>query len=388
MGRKMELQPRFLPIPQGSFLLLGPRGTGKTTWLRHTLPDALVIDLLRPEVHRALTARPERLREQVLGEPHKTDVVIDEVQRVPELLNVVHDLIERRTGHRFVLTGSSARKLRRGGVDLLAGRAVMRTLHPFMAAELEGFDLTSALRDGLVPLVVASPEPQEVLVAYASLYLDQEVKVEGWVRDIGDFARFLEAISFSHASVLNVANVARECEVKRKTAAGYLEVLEDLLLAYRVPVFERRAKRQTTAHPKLYLFDTGVYRALRPRGPLDRPEEIEGQALEGLVAQHLRAWIAYSQRDCDLYFWRTRRGVEVDFVLYGEDGFWALEVKNTDRARRRHLRALKSFASDYPECRPALLYRGDESLLVDGVRCLPVDRFLRELHPSSSLPIG
>jgi predicted AAA+ superfamily ATPase len=235
------------------------------------------------------------------------------VQRVPELLNVVHALIEQPVRRQFVLTGSSARKLRRGGIDLLAGRALYYTLHPFMAAEWPSFQLSTAFQTGLLPLVVASAQPEEVLKAYATLYLQEEVQLDGWARNVGSFARFLEMVSFSHAAVLNISNVARECQIERKTVAAYIEVLEDLLLSFRLPIFTRRARRQTSAHPKFYLFDAGVYRSLRPRGPLDRAEEIDGGAFEGLVAQHLMAWIAYARRDCTLYFWRTRAGVEVRF---------------------------------------------------------------------------
>ena len=381
----MEVISRFLTLPKQSFFLLGPRGTGKSTWLRQAVPDALFIDLLRPEILRDLEARPERLREMVLGEPARATVVLDEVQRAPELLPVVHDLIESAPRRRFVLTGSSARKLRRGGTDLLGGRALQRTLHPFMAAELPGFRLSDAVRHGLLPLVVASPKPSETLAAYAMLYLEQEVRAEGFARNVGDFARFLEAISFSHGAVLNAANVARECGVERKTVASYVEVLEELLLSFRVPVFTRRARRETSAHPKLYLFDAGVFRSLRPRGPLDRPEEIDGVALEGLVAQHLRAWIAYSGADAELFFWRTRSGVEVDFIVYGGVGFWAIQVQSSKAVRGHDLKSLRTFVADYPACAAMLLYRGNERLLVDGVWCVPVEEFLRELHPSRGL---
>jgi predicted AAA+ superfamily ATPase len=384
----MELVPRFLPIPGQSFFLLGPRGTGKSTWLHERLPDALVIDLLRPEVFREMSSRPERLRELVLGSPGAGTVVVDEVQRVPELLNVVHSLLESERPRTFVLTGSSARKLRRGGVDLLAGRASMRSMHPFMAAELPEFNLDDALRQGLLPLVVAAQDPDDVLKAYAALYLQEEVQLEGWARNVGAFSRFLEVVSFSHAAVLNVSNVARECQIERKTVASYVEVLEDLLLAYRVPVFERRARRRTSAHPKFYLFDAGVYRSLRPRGPLDRVEEIDGCAFEGLVAQHLRAWIAYSGSDCRLHFWRTRSGVEVDFIVYGEGGFWAIEVENTATVRSHDVRSLASFAADYPECEPILLHRGSERLLIKGIRCIPGEEFVRQLDPERGLTDG
>ena len=388
----MTKLPRFLALPRGSFFLFGPRGTGKTTWLASTLPNALVVDLLKPEEYRRLAARPERLRELVLGTPAGSDVVIDEVQRVPELLNVVHDLMESGEGHRFVLTGSSARKLRRGGVNLLAGRAAMRSMHPFMAAEMVAgeagrrFDLETCLRLGTVPTVFSSQDPESALAAYAALYVEQEVRAEGLARDVGSFSRFLEAAAFSHGATLNVSAVARECETNRTTVAGYLELLEDLLLAFRLPVFTRRAKRRLAAHPKFFYFDCGVFRSLRPAGPLDRPEEIGGPALEGLVAQHLRAWLAYSRADARLYYWRTRSGVEVDFVLYGTDGIWAFEVKNADRVRPEDLRGLTAFGAEYPEARRVLLYRGAERLAVRDILCLPVEDFLARLHPQRGLP--
>ncbi len=383
----MELIGRFFQTPDRSCFIFGPRGTGKSTWLRDRLPDALFVDLLEPPVHRGLSARPERLRELLAGSAGKGTVVIDEIQRVPELLTVVHAVLEEPSPPRFILTGSSARKLRRGGVDLLGGRAVQRTLHPFMAAELPDFDLGRALRIGLLPLVVGASDPADVLDGYASLYLDQEVRAEGLTRNVGDFARFLEAVSFSHGAQLNVSAVARECEVERKVVAGYVGILEDLLLAFRLPVFRKRAKRATVTHDKLYLFDAGVFRSLRPKGPFDRPEEIDGQALEGLVAQHLRAWIAYAARDVDLFFWRTRAGSEVDLVVYGETGLHAFEVKNARRVHAVDLRALRTFREDYPEAQTAMLYRGGERLRIDGVWCLPVDDFLRRLSPDRGLPI-
>jgi predicted AAA+ superfamily ATPase len=379
----MAFISRFFELPEQSFFLLGPRGTGKTTWLRELLPDALLVNLLRPEVYRDMSARPERLRELVLGNPDRADVVVVEVQRAPDLLHVVHDLMEAGPLRRFILTGSSARKLRRGGVDLLAGRAVVRTLHPFLAAELPQFELQKSLELGLLPLVLGATDPRDALRAYAALYLEQEVQAEGLVRNIGSFARFLEAVSFSHAAVLSISNVARESGINRRTLDGYVQILEDLLLAFRVPVFTRRAQRVTVAHPKFYLFDAGVFRSLRPRGPLDRPEEIEGAALEGLVAQHLRAWIAYTGGDFELFYWRTRSGVEVDFVVYGGDGFWAIEVKNS--AQVRDTRALRAFVEDYPECTPLLLYRGTDRLEIGGVRCIPVEEFLVQIVPGRLL---
>jgi predicted AAA+ superfamily ATPase len=259
-------------------------------------------------------------------------------------------------------------------------------MHPFMASELgERFRLEVALRQGLLPLVYSAKNPDDVLRSYAALYLREEVQMEGLVRNIGNFSRFLEAISFSQAAILNLSNVARDCMVERKVVEGYLAILEDILLGFRLSVFTRRAKRSLAAHPKFYLFDTGVFRSLRPRGPLDSPEEMEGQALEGLVAQHLATWLAYSREKSGLYFWRTRSGVEVDFVVYGPSGLWALEVKNTAMIRPADLRGLKSFRDEYPESSVILLYRGRERMLRDGILCLPCGDFLLRLFPDKTI---
>lgn len=378
----METIDRFFAPPKSSFFLFGPRGTGKSTFVRRHFKDAVYLDLLEPDIYRSYSSSPERLRERLLAETASTNIVIDEIQKVPELLSLVHSIIEEKQGWRFILTGSSSRKLKRSGVDLLAGRSLLCWLHPFMASELgPSFSLEESLRKGLLPMVVDSTEPDEVLKSYAALYLREEVQMEGLVRNIGNFSRFLEAISFSHASVLNVSNVARECQVERKVVDGYLSILEDLLLGSRIPVFSRRARRAVIVHPKFYLFDAGVYRSLRPKGPLDKPEEIEGLALEGLVAQHLRAWIDYSSKDFTLHFWRTRSGAEVDFVIYGEEGLFAIEVKNASRIHPNDLRSLKSFRQDYPESKAYLLYRGKERLMKGEILCLPCEEFLAALRP-------
>jgi predicted AAA+ superfamily ATPase len=387
MSRKLEIVSRFLPKIEGSFFLFGPRGTGKSTWISLVFPEALVVNLLEPDAFRRFAARPETLIDLVRGQPRARTIVIDEVQKIPGLLDAVHQLMEEKRGHQFVLTGSSARKLKRTGTDLLAGRAALKTMHPFMAAELgPKFSLESALKTGTLPVIFSSADPEEALKSYVALYLKEEVQLEGFVRKIGDFARFIEIASFSHASRLNVSNISRECEIERKTVEGYIGILEDLLLATKIPIFKKRAKRQVSEHPKFYLFDSGVFQALRPRGPLDRPQDIEGRALEGLVAQHLRAWMAYGTKAYDLLYWRTRAGVEVDFVVYGEGGFWAIETKNTRRIRPEDLRSLRAFGEDFPESRRLLLYRGGERLSLHGVMCLPCQEFLAHLQPDKPLP--
>ena len=391
MPGNMATTPRLFEPPPGSYFLLGPRGTGKTTWLRGALPDALFVDLLEPERQRTLSARPEELRDLVRGAAagrppdRRVEVVVDEVQRAPELLPVVHGLIESDIPARFALTGSSARQLRRGGANLLGGRAADCRLHPFLAAELgDDFDLDAALDRGLLPLVRGSADPEAALGAFTSFYLEQEVRAEGLARNLGAFSRFLEAMTFSHGAALNLSAVAREAAVGVRTATGYLEVLEDLLLAFRLPVFRKRAKRRLAAHPKFFYFDTGVFRALRPKGPLDRPEEIGGAALEGLVAQHLRAYADYRRQGDRLFTWRTRAGLEADFVLYGPDEFSAIEVKNASRIRPEDLRGLRAFGDEYPEARRLLLYRGEDRRVTADILCLPVTDFLRNLHPSQT----
>ena len=384
----MALLGRFFRPPEASHFLFGPRGTGKSTFLRQASAAALWVDLLRPEVAQRFAARPDRLRELVDGEPDSEVVIIDEVQKVPALLDVVHHLIERggrRTAPRFVLTGSSARKLRSAGVNLLAGRLLLARMHPFMAAELPSFDLALALRRGLLPVVWDSDSPDATLASYVALYVREEVQAEGLVRRLDDFARFVEAVSFSHGSVLNVSEVARDVHASRKTVEAYIGILEDLYLAFRLPVFRRRQKRQLTVHPKFYWFDAGVFRSVRPAGPLDRPEEIEGGALEGLVAQHLRAWIDYSGSKAGLSFWRTKSGTEVDFVVYGEEGLWAFEVQNSAAVRARDLRGLRAFLEDYPEAQARLLYRGEERLEVQGIRCEPCEAYLAAIRPGEPL---
>ena len=300
MRRNVAITRTFFRQPVGHFFLFGPRGAGQSTWLRQAFPESVWIDLLDPAQHRRYAARPERLREVVAAAGAENAVVVDEVQEVPELLTVVHQPMEAPQCPHFVLTGSSARKLKRDGVDLLARRAAVRLMHPFMAAELGSrFDLDKAATRGTIPLI------WDALAAYIGLYVQQEVQSEGFVRNIGAFHRFLKAVSFAHGSQLNVSEVARDCAVSRKTVAGFVEIVEDLLLAFRVPVFTKRARRRMAAHRKFYFADAGVFRSLRPCGPLDRPEEVGGASFEGIAAQHLRAWIDYSGGGERLYFWKT-----------------------------------------------------------------------------------
>ncbi|EKD75479.1 MAG: hypothetical protein ACD_44C00116G0002, partial [uncultured bacterium] len=318
---------RLLSIDQTShksLFLFGPRGTGKTQWVKRHFREALYIDLLRYEDYLALQANPSRLENLVLAHPSPW-VVIDEVQKIPELLDEVHRLIENNQ-RSFVLTGSSSRKLKQRGVNLLAGRALTYHMHPLTITEMgERFNLEKALTYGLLPASCLEADPKRFLESYVTTYLREEIMQEGLTRNIGAFNRFMEIASFSQGSQLNLANIAREVCVSRKMIAGFFEILEDLLIAVQLPCFDKRAERQMVQHPKFYYFDVGVYRQLRPKGPLDTPTEIGGAALETLFLQHLRAFIDYYHLDLKIYFWRTNTGMEVDFILYGEKGLFAFE---------------------------------------------------------------
>jgi len=383
----MELMiPRYYTPPEKSYFLFGPRGTGKSTFLKAYYPEAFYIDLLKPDLQRKYQARPERIIELIAANPTITTYIIDEIQRVPDLLSAVHSILENHRRIQFILTGSSSRKIKKSGTNLLAGRALLRSLHPFLLSEMgDHADFNKALHFGLLPLVSMADNPMDTLQAYISLYIREEVQYEGFTRNIGNFSRFLEAISFSHASVLNISNVARECEIERKVVENYISILEDVLLASRLNVFSKRAKRALITHPKFYLFDTGVFRALRPKGPLDNPNEIDGASLEGLIFQNLKAWNEYQNNPFELFFWRSRGGVEIDFVLYGESGIFAFEVKNASKIRSNDLNPLKEFKKDYPVSQVIFLYRGIERLKRNDVLCIPCTDFLSGLKPDHSL---
>ena len=364
-----------------SCFLFGPRGTGKTFWLRHCLPDSIYIDLLEARTSGELLADPQRLADRI-PPGHRRPIVIDEIQRVPALLDEVHRLIETR-GLVFVLTGSSPRKLRRGGSNLLAGRAITHQLFPFTAAELGlDFSVAKAQQHGMLPTIhdiEKNVVPEKYLSAYVQTYLRDEIVAEGLTRQAGAFARFLEAAGFSQGQPLNISAVSRESAVHRKVAESYFQILEDLLIGIRVPVFQKRAKRRLAGHPKFYFFDAGVYRAVRPRGPLDAPEQIDGAALETLVFQELRATIHNLELDYDLCYWRTAGGMEVDFVLYGPRGIVAFEVKRKRRLSGHDLRGVRGFLSDYPMAKAFVLYGGDFPGYFDPIRVLPIADALRSL---------
>lgn len=368
----------IVPPAQKSFFLFGPRGVGKTTLVQQAFPNAHYLDLLEPETFNELIARPQDL-EKLIVQDLSDWVIIDEIQRIPELLNQVHRLIELHK-YKFLLTGSSARKLRKMGQNLLAGRALVYYLHPLTAIELgKDFDLDHMLEFGGLPGILFENDKKKFLESYVQTYLQEEIQQEGITRNLGGFARFLETASFSQGSVLTVSEVAREAMVERKVVENYFTILEDLLTAVRIPAFSKKAKRKLVTHTKFYFFDTGVYQTIRPKGPLDKPEEVYGVALESLVLQNLWAVNDYFHLGYTIFYYRTALGVEVDFILYGEKGIIAFEVKRSDKISRSDLRGLRVFLSDYPMAKGILIYGGKKRRHEGEIEIWPITEALLNL---------
>jgi predicted AAA+ superfamily ATPase len=375
---------RRLTLPPRSFLLLGPRGTGKTTWLRRHLPRAQWYNLLLDRELLRLMREPGAFRREIEALPRGAWVVIDEVQKLPSLLNEVHDALSAAPRRwNFALSGSSARRLRRAEVNLLGGRVVMRRMLPLTAAEMRG-DLAVAdlLRFGGLPLVCGEKSIAgrvDLLEAYVESYLTQEIRAEALVRSLDGFTRFLEVAALANAQVTNVASLARDAAVARPTVQGYFEVLVDTLLAAWLPAWRPRAKVKETAHPKFYLFDCGVARALarRLREPLDAAER--GALLETLVFHELRAQMAYAGIGGALAYYRTPSGTEIDFVWTRARAAAGIEVKATERWRPEFARALNELHASGVIRRAFGVYLGDRPMQDGAVRVLPVAHFLREL---------
>ena len=372
---------RFIEL-NSSFFLFGARGTGKTFWLKEKLSEnSLIIDLLKSENYIALQNKPGYL-EELIPNHYKGWIVIDEVQKIPILLNEVHRLIESKD-YKFILTGSSARSLRKKGVNLLGGRAFTYKLYPLIAEELGSkWDLERALEYGLLPSVYARHEnqPKKYLQSYINTYLREEVLQEGLTRNLGAFSRFMEIASFSQGSVLNMTEISREAQINRKVVEGYFNLLEDLLIAYRIPVFTRKAKRKLVSHSKFYYFDAGVYRQLRKASPLDSKPSVAGISLETLVLQHLIAINEYHDLDYQIYYWRTQYGLEVDFILYGPRGLISIEVKASDKIHPSDLKALKHFKEDYKVAKLYVFYGGSKKLYINDIEIIPVTTALKDLR--------
>jgi len=361
--------------PQESFFLWGPRQTGKSTLLREYYPDATWIDLLKADEYRRYIQHPEWLRQELLAEQSNGLVVIDEIQKVPMLLDEVHWLIENQRFH-FALCGSSARKLKRGHANLLGGRAIRYELYGFVSAELgKDFNLDRILNHGYLPRHYLSSQPKRLIGSYVSDYLKEEIAAEGLVRNLPAFSSFLDNVALTDGELVNFSNIAMECGVASNTVKQYFEILEDTLLASWLPAYRKRPKRRITQSAKFYFNDVGVVNFLAKRGRLEAGSELYGKAFENWIFHELQSHSQYAELFYELSHWRLTTGQEVDFIV--DDMQIAIEAKASKTINNRHLKGLRELAKDYPRIKQRIIVclENKERITDDGIRILPAKQF-------------
>jgi predicted AAA+ superfamily ATPase len=372
---------RLLIPPKGSFFLFGPRGSGKTTWIQTRFSKAPSINLLDEGRYQTLLQNPAKFYEELSVHPSGSWVTVDEVQRLPNLLNEVHRLIEEKK-FKFALTGSSARKLKRAGVNLLAGRAVRRLFYPLTPMEMgQEFDLHRALQFGTLPLIVHAEDPKDTLLSYVQMYLKEEIQAEAIVRNLGGFSRFLPIAALFHGQILNISNVARDAEISRPTANGFFEILEDTLLGHRLPAFESTLRVREKKHPKFYWIDPGILQSIKKEFSAPSQNDL-GPLFEGLIFMLLSFQRDTFQEIDDLFYWSPAEAkqTEVDFLIQRGKEKIAIEVKATSRLRPEHFVGLKAIAELPQLKRRILIYLGREKLLKEGgIEVLPFGEFIEEL---------
>ena len=359
-----------------SIFFWGARQTGKSTLLKELFPEALWFDLLLSSDYKRLLENNGLIREMISVNAAIQTVVIDEIQRLPELLNEIHWLIVNK-GVRFILSGSSSRKILRSGVNLLGGRALRYELYPLVSAEIPDFDLLRAINNGLLPKHYDAANAQKMLSAYIGSYLKDEIAVEARLRNINIFSRFLQIAALTNGEIVNYTNIATESNVSVPTIKGYFQILEDTLLGRYMPVFQKRPKRRVVAAPKFYLFDIGIVNSLLKRGKIEMGTELFGKAFEHFIYQEIFAHSHYSGLEYDISYWRTSSGFEVDFIL-GENEV-AIEVKSTSDVQSRHWKGLKAFAEEYT-CKKMIVVSTDPyPRQVENILILPYKVFLEQL---------
>jgi predicted AAA+ superfamily ATPase len=369
--RKQEL----IDSQNESLFLWGARQTGKSTLLKTLFPDALWFDLLLSDVYERLLRNPSMLRETIAAGQY-TVMIIDEIQRIPELLNEVHWIITHLPV-RVIMSGSSPRKIIRSNTNLLGGRALRYELYPFTSAEIPNFDLLKALNNGLLPRHYLSSSPKKMISAYVGNYLRDEIAGEAKIRNVANFSRFLESAAFSNGEMVNYANIAADCGVSAVTVKEYFQILEDTLIGRFLPSYQKKPKRRVITAPKFYFFDIGVVNYLLKRGKIDFGSELFGNAFEHFIYNELYAHSSYSGKDYPIYYWRTASQIEIDFVLGNHDV--AIEVKATSNVQSRHLKGLKSFSEEYAVTQLVLVCNEPLPRISEGVRILPWKVFLEEL---------
>ena len=376
----MKLVPRILNIKKllekKSFFLFGPRSTGKSTLIRQSFTprECFVIDLLNGEIHLRLSSNPASIEEMIELHPDKT-IVIDEVQRIPALLNEVHRFIEKK-GINFLLTGSSARKLKHGSANLLAGRAWEAHLYPLVSAEIKKFNLEKMLRFGGLPQVYFSEEPQEELSAYVNTYLREEIQAEGLIKKLPPFARFLKTAALCNGQLINYSSIASDTAVPASTVREYFAILNDTLIGFNLEPWRESKKRKAIETAKFYFFDTGVTHTLAGTTHLDRNSDLFGNSFEQWIGMELRAYLSYRRIKKELSFWRSVNGQEVDFVI-GDSH--AIEVKSTGKVGHKHLRGLLALKEEKVHHNLYCVSHDPLDRKVDGITCHHWKTFISKL---------
>lgn len=380
--RNIRMIKRKLNLPPAgaeTFFLWGPRQTGKSTLLKSIYPDALWIDLLKADVFRRYLNNPEFLRQETPSAEKALFIVIDEVQKLPVLLDEAHWLHENRGVH-FALCGSSARKVRRGHANLLGGRAVRYELFGFTAAELvPDLKLNRLLNHGYLPPIYLSDRPQRLLNAYVANYLKEEVAAEGLVRNLPVFSNFLNMAALSDTETVNFSTIARDCGVSSQTIKGHFQILEDTLLGKWLPSYRKRPKRRVAASAKFYFSDVGVVNFLAKRGRVEQGSELFGKAFENWCFHELTTYNAYNEAFAALFYWRLAGGTEVDFVI--NDMTLAIESKAVRKVSAQHLKGLRSLKADHPAVKRRLVVCCEDRRRTtdDGIEILPAGDFVRRL---------
>lgn len=372
----MQYIPRILDIKTlvdgKSYFLFGPRQTGKTSLIEHVFKNCKIYNLLDSDIFLTLNQRPARLREELSSDDRI--VVIDEIQKLPALLDEVHLLIEK-LGINFLLTGSSARKLRRDGVNLLGGRARSQSLHPFVFREIHNFDLLRALNHGLIPSIYFSNSPEEDLMAYAGNYLREEIAAEGLTRNVPAFSRFLEVAAMCNASLINYSQIADDAQVPKSTVQEYFKILKDTLIAEELPAWKQTVKRKPILTSKYYFFDVGVVRQLQHRSGLKEKSPEFGEAFETYLFHELKTYIDYVSHGT-LHYWRSKSNFETDFIL---NGVSAIEVKGKKSIGYRDLRGLRALQEEALLKNYIVVCLEDRPRTIDNIQILPWKMFLERL---------
>lgn len=359
-----------------SLFLWGARQTGKSTLLKSLFPNALWFDLLKSDVFERFQKNPVQFRESILATATGTVVIVDEIQKIPDLLDEIHWLIVNHQT-RFVLSGSSPRKIIRSGANLLGGRALRYELYPLIYAEIPNFDLQRALNNGLLPRHYLSDNPKKLISAYIGNYLRDEIIAEAKIRNIGAFTKFLEAAAFSNGKMVNYTNIASDCGVSSITIKEYFQILEDTLIGRFVPSYQKKPKRRVILASKFYYFDVGIANYLLKRGNIEVVSEAFGSAFEHFIYQELYAHSNYSELNYTISYWRTASQIEVDFIL--GDHKVAIEVKGTDNVQSRHLKGLRSFSEEYEVNKLIVVSNDPLERIVGDVTVLPWRIFLQKL---------